>query len=92
MLSSPNPNRTPSACMMLFTSSCSNALCHITRSTLNILPLMGSIAWNCLLRPCLADPPAESPSTMNSSQFAGSLSEQSANLPGMPPPDMGLFR
>ena len=33
-------------------------------------------------RPCLAEPPAESPSTMNSSHSAGSFSWQSASLPG----------
>ena len=78
--------------MMLFTSSCSNALCHITRSTLNILPRIGRIAWKCRSRPCFAEPPAESPSTMNISQFAASLSEQSANLPGRPPPVIGFLR
>src|SRR5690554_5003188 len=35
-------------------------------------------------RPCLALPPAESPSTMNSSDRAGSFSWQSASLPGRP--------
>ena len=34
------------------------------------------------LRPCLAEPPAESPSTMKSSESAGSRSWQSASLPG----------
>ena len=33
-------------------------------------------------RPCFAEPPAESPSTTNSSVRAGSLTEQSASLPG----------
>ena len=33
-------------------------------------------------RPALAEPPAESPSTMNISDFAGSFSWQSASLPG----------
>ncbi|MNE47907.1 hypothetical protein D3C80_1423360 [compost metagenome] len=33
-------------------------------------------------RPCLAEPPAESPSTRKSSDLAGSRSEQSASLPG----------
>ena len=36
------------------------------------------------LRPCLAEPPAESPSTMKSSDSAGSFSWQSASLPGRP--------
>jgi hypothetical protein len=33
-------------------------------------------------RPCLAEPPAESPSTMNSSLLPGSVEAQSASLPG----------
>ena len=35
-------------------------------------------------RPCFAEPPAESPSTRNSSESAGSFSWQSASLPGRP--------
>ena len=35
-----------------------------------------------LSRPCLAEPPAESPSTINNSEFDGSFSWQSANFPG----------
>ncbi|KAG1184658.1 hypothetical protein G6F35_015046 [Rhizopus arrhizus] len=54
------------------------------RSTLRILPRNGSTAWFLRLRPCLAEPPAESPSTMNSSDSAGSFSWQSASLPGSP--------
>ena len=34
------------------------------RSTFRILPLSGKIAWKCRSRPCLALPPALSPSTM----------------------------
>ena len=33
-------------------------------STLIILPLNGKIAWKWRSRPCLAEPPAESPSTI----------------------------
>ena len=51
-------------------------------STLMILPRSGSTAWVFRSRPCFAEPPAESPSTMNSSASAGSLTEQSASLPG----------
>ena len=40
------------------------------------------MAWVALLRADLALPPAESPSTRKISQFLGSLSEQSASLPG----------
>ena len=62
-------------------------------STLRILPRSGSTACVERSRPCLAEPPAESPSTMNSSVSAGSLIVQSASLPGRPmPPMRGLAR
>ena len=51
-------------------------------STFKILPRNGKIAWKCRSRPDFADPPAESPSTINSSLISASLEEQSANLPG----------
>jgi hypothetical protein len=51
-------------------------------STLRILPRIGRIAWVIGLRPPLAEPPAESPSTMKISHFAGSFSWQSLSLPG----------
>ena len=51
-------------------------------STLMILPRSGRIAWVWRSRPCLAEPPAESPSTMKTSARAGSRTEQSASLPG----------
>ena len=51
-------------------------------STLMILPRSGRIAWVLRSRPCLAEPPAESPSTMKISASAGSRTEQSASLPG----------
>ena len=53
-------------------------------STLSIFPHSGNTAWNWRSRPCLALPPAESPSTMYSSHLDGSVSEQSASLPGRP--------
>ena len=40
------------------------------------------MAWVRRSRPCLAVPPALSPSTMNSSLLLGSVEEQSASLPG----------
>ena len=50
--------------------------------TLRILPLRGRMAWKRRSRPCLAEPPAESPSTMKISDRAGSRSWQSASFPG----------
>jgi hypothetical protein len=60
-------------------------------SVLRILPLSGKIAWNDESRPCLALPHALDPSTMNSSDQALSLLEQSANLPGKTPPAKTFF-
>ena len=57
-------------------------LSNLCFSTFKILPLKGKIAWNFLFLPCLADPPAESPSTIYISHSIGSLDEQSANFPG----------
>jgi len=64
------------------TSRLSRILSRRARSVLRIFPRNGRIAWKCRSRPCLAEPPAESPSTMYSSVLEGSRSEQSANLPG----------
>ena len=86
------PKRTPSAWMILFTSSLSNALCHMAFSTFRILPRNGRMAWNWRLRPCFAEPPAESPSTRNNSHSSAVRLEQSASFPGRPPPPIGLLR
>ena len=51
-------------------------------STLMILPRSGSTAWVLRSRACLAEPPAESPSTTKISARLGSLTVQSASLPG----------
>ena len=51
-------------------------------STFKILPRIGRMAWNSRLRPDLAEPPAESPSTMKSSFISALFDEQSANFPG----------
>ena len=48
------------------------------------------MAWFRRSRPCLAEPPAESPSTMYSSLRAGSRSWQSASLPGRAMPSSAL--
>ena len=61
------------------------------RSTLRILPRIGRIACVFWSRPCLAGPPAESPSTMKSSHSSGLVDWQSASLPGrLPPPSRPL--
>jgi len=70
--------------------------CHYNRSKLIVainlvhpgffnvehLTQRGRMAWNLLFLPCFAEPPAESPSTINISQREGSLSVQSASFPG----------
>ena len=78
--SSPNP--VPKAVMMVRISWLDSILSSLAFSTLRILPRRGSIAWVRLSRPCLAEPPAESPSTRKSSAWAGSLAWQSASFPG----------
>jgi hypothetical protein len=45
------------------------------------LPRSGRMAWNSLSRPILAEPPAESPSTRNSS-VRSVADSQSVSLPG----------
>ena len=50
------------------------------------------MAWNLRSRPCLAEPPAESPSTKYNSDSAGSFSWQSASLPGKPKPSITPLR
>ena len=62
------------------------------RSTFRILPRSGSTAWFWRDRPCFAEPPAESPSTMNSSDSAGSFSWQSASLPGSEATSIAVLR
>ena len=62
------------------------------RSTLRILPRIGRIAWVRGSRASTAVPPAESPSTMNSSLSSALLLEQSFSLSGMPAPDSAVLR
>jgi len=79
-LSSPTP--VPSAVISVVSSCDDSMRSKRTFSTFKILPRSGRIAWNCRLRPCLAEPPALSPSTMKISLLIGSRSWQSASLPG----------
>ena len=53
-------------------------------STLRILPRIGRIAWIRGSRPPLAEPPAESPSTMKTSHSSGLVDWQSLQLAGQP--------
>ncbi len=72
----------PSAVISVPISALPSIRSKRARSTFRILPFSGRIAWNLRSRPCLAEPPALSPSTMKISDFAGSRSWQSASLPG----------
>src|ERR1700739_1707859 len=74
----------PSAVMMARISSWPSIVSERAFSALKIFPLSGRIAWYLRSRPCFSEPPADSPSTTNSSQRTGSRSLQSASLPGMP--------
>ncbi|GJE41027.1 hypothetical protein AEGHOMDF_0186 [Methylobacterium soli] len=58
------------------------SLSRLAEATLRILPRSGRIAWVARSRACLAEPPAESPSTMKISEPAMPAVEQSASLPG----------
>ena len=53
----------PSAVISVPICSDDSILSKRARSTLRILPRSGSTAWNSRSRPCLAEPPAELPST-----------------------------
>ena len=53
----------PSAVIRVAISANEISLSKRARSTFRILPLSGRIAWFLRSRPCLAEPPAESPST-----------------------------
>ena len=54
----------PNALIKVPTSTELNILSNLAFSTFKILPLRGKTAWFLRFRPCLADPPAESPSTI----------------------------
>ena len=72
----------PIAVIMAWISALERTLSMRAFSTLMIFPRSGRIAWKLDWRAMIAEPPAESPSTRNSSVFSGSRSEQSASLPG----------
>ena len=82
----------PSAMISGRTFSLATILSSRAFSTFRSLPRSGRIAWKRRSRPCLAEPPAESPSTMYSSLRAGSRSWQSASLPGRDRPSSAPLR
>ena len=86
------PMPVPRAEMMVAISSWASILSIRAFSTFRILPRSGRIACVRRSRPCLALPPAESPSTRNTSDSAGSRSAQSASLPGRLPDASAPFR
>ena len=81
----------PKAITKALISSNSKTLSSLARSVFNIFPLRGKIAWNFLSRPCFAEPPALSPSTIYNSESAGSLFWQSASFPGKVIPSRAPF-
>ena len=58
---------TPSAWIRSDSSWLAASFCEVALATFRILPRNGSMACVARSRACLAEPPAESPSTMNSS-------------------------
>ena len=81
------PRAVINALISLFKSILSSRL----RSTFKIFPLNGKTACIFLSRPCFELPPAESPSTINNSDSAGSRDWQSANFPGRVNPSNAPF-
>src|SRR5215216_6211179 len=71
----------PRAVIIRRISSDDSILSRRAFSTLRILPLSGRMAWKRRSRPCLAVPPALSPSTRKISQRRGSFSWQSGSFP-----------
>ena len=77
----PSENPHPKAFIMVFISALARTLSMEAFSTLSILPLMGRMAWYFLSLAIFAEPPAESPSTMNISHLEASLLSQFASFP-----------
>ena len=91
-LNSSAPIPVPNAVTMSITCAFLSILSSLVLSTLIPLPLSGRTAWFSRLRPCLAVPPAESPSTRKISVRVGSRSEQSASFPGIEAESKTLLR
>ena len=71
----------------------SSTFASVALSVFRTLPRSGRIAWRARSRPCFAEPPAESPSTTNSSLPSLLPLVQSLSLPGrFRRADVALFR
>ncbi len=77
---------------MALISTFASILSSLAFSTLIIFPRKGKIAWKRRSLPCLAEPPALSPSTRYISHRSGSFQEQSASFPGREVPSKALLR
>ena len=86
------PGSTPIATEISCTSCEASTSVDSTSQVFRILPRKGMIAWKLRSRACLAEPPAESPSTRNSSVRAWSSDRQSASLPGSAGPWVTFLR
>ena len=86
------PMPAPIAAVSDWISVLATTLSIDARSTLRILPRNGRIACVFGSRASRAEPPAESPSTMNSSVSSRSRVAQSASLSGMPTPSSAVLR
>jgi hypothetical protein len=89
---SSNPGSTPMATAMSWTSWEARTSVGSTSQVFRILPRRGRMAWNSRSRACLAEPPAESPSTRKSSLRSGSVEVQSASFPGRAGPWVTFLR
>ena len=82
----------PIAVISVWISVFFNILSRRARSTFKIFPRIGKIACVRGSRASTAVPPAESPSTMNSSVSLASVLVQSFNLSGIPAPASAVLR
>ena len=82
------PSATAMSCTSCEAKTCSGETSHVFK----ILPRNGRIAWYSRSRACLAEPPAESPSTRNNSVKLRSCELQSASLPGSAGPLTSFLR
>ena len=76
------PRPQPSAVTRSDSSLFSSTFASDALSVFSTLPRSGRIAWRARSRPCFAEPPAESPSTMKSSLSSRPGCVQSLSLPG----------